>query len=127
MNTRMLIAVSVLVSLAYGCSSQVPAPELPEHPGAAWNRGGNKPLMDSEVLNREGYVYEVVPASPQPKEIARPKTEEERSQALARLRADGKNSSALKQSRANLDSLRRQMTDMLKEKPEPLPDDAAKP
>ena len=126
MDAKIVIAASIAALLACGCSSPSNVPELPEHPGAAWNRGGNMPLMDSEVLNHEGYVYEVVPASPQLKEIARPKTEEERDQAFARLRAGGKNSSALKQSRANLGELRRQMSDMLKEKPEPLPDDGGK-
>ncbi len=101
-----------------GCAGPDVQPELPEHPGAAWKSGGNTPVINSEEIKREGYVYESIPPTPPLEALPRPSSEKEREAALARLRNSSRNNNSLKQSKAHLGDLRRQMNDMLKEKPQ---------
>lgn len=102
----------------HGCAGKQAEPELPAHPGSAWKSGGNVPVINGEEITREGFVYEsAVPPSQPLKELPRPRNEAEREAAFAKLRASGKNDSSLKQSKAHLGDLRRQMNDMLQDAP----------
>ncbi len=76
------------------------------------------PVISDEEITREGFVYEsVVPASEPLRELPRPRNEAEREEALAKLRASGKDNSSLKRSKTHLIDLRRQMSDMLQDSP----------
>ena len=102
----------------HGCGGERAEPELPAHPGSAWKSGGNVPVISDEEIIREGVVYEsaVSPSQPLP-ELPRPRNDAEREDAFAKLRASAKNDRSLKQSKAHLGDLRRQMDDMLQGSP----------
>ena len=122
---RKTCLVCVLLIMAWGmqgCSQKNShAPELPTHPGAAWNTGSKDPVITDNEITREGFVYEsAVPPSKPLEELPRLQNEQDRADARARLRNSGRNNASLKQSKAHVGDLSRQLSDMLKERPQKL-------